>query len=146
MLIENLGLYLQCINVPLLVPSGLNTGSELSHKILKHIYTVTSINLSTSLLENPEMANGVVPCFLFSFLYLRSVACRRQGMARGQTICRRTKQIITLKIHLRHHTYSSAISVFHEQSSTVLANETEWLILQDTKKISEHVWQKYSLA
>jgi hypothetical protein len=55
-------------------------------------------------------------------------------MRRGQAIFRRAKQIISLTLHLRHHTDWNVISLFHEQSSTVLANETEWLILQDTKK------------
>ena len=104
-----------------------------------YIYTVTSFNLSTSLLENPEMANSVGPCFLFSFFYLHSIACRKREMRRGKTVFRRTKQIITLTIHLRHYTHSNVIFLFHEQSSTVHANEIEWLILQYTKKISEHV-------
>lgn len=107
--------------------------------MLKHIYTITSINLSTLLLVNPEMANVVGLCFLFSFLYLDSVACRKQGMGRGQAICPRTKRIVTLKIYLRHHTDSNISTLFHKQSNTVFANETEWLILQDTKKISGHV-------
>jgi hypothetical protein len=103
-----------------------------------YTYTVTSINLSI-LLENPEMANSVGSCFLFRFFYLHSIACRKREMGRGQANFRRTKQIITLTIHLQHHIDSKVISLFHEQSSTVLANGAEWLILQDTKKISEHV-------
>jgi hypothetical protein len=63
-----------------------------------YIYTVTSIDLSAFLLENPEMAKSVGAFFLFSFFYLLSLAYRKREMRRGQAIFRRTKQRITLTL------------------------------------------------
>jgi hypothetical protein len=73
-----------------------------------------------------------------SCIYIPQHAVREEWEEGRQSVAAQ-KQIITLTIHLRHHTDSKLISFFHEQSNTGLANETEWLILQDTKKISEHI-------
>ena len=101
------------------------------------------LTIRTFLLENLDMAHRVGPSFLLIFLYLHSVACLKRGMGRGQAICRRSKQIITLTIHLRHLTWKLFISLTIQHC---VSNETERLILQDKKKISEHVWHSEDRA